>query len=351
MFRAQLNIERYTVGSGEPLFLIAEVAQAHGGSLAVAHEYIEAVADSGFDAIKFQTHIAEYESTLDEPFRIPPSEGDDEARYDYWKRMEFDENGWRELSLHAKERELVFLSSAFSVEAVRLLQRVGVPAWKVGSGEFRSSDVMAAIAESHLPVILSTGMMNYAEITRCVDFLRNHKVAFALMQCTSSYPTKLEDVGLNIINELKERYGCPVGLSDHSGSVYPGLAAIYSNAALLEVHVKLSSDNDGPDASSSLLPAELKLLADARESWQIMRKHPVNKDAAAQKLATVRTIFTKSVATVQDLAAGTVLESWMLTLKKPGGGFQFDEINRLVGRRLVRNVSSHRILRREDVEL
>ncbi|MGI9422325.1 MAG: N-acetylneuraminate synthase family protein, partial [Hyphomicrobiaceae bacterium] len=129
-----ITIGHRSVGPALPTLIIAEVAQAHDGSLGFAHAFIDAVAASGADAIKFQTHIANAESTLDEAFRIPLS-GQDETRWDYWRRMEFTPDQWRGLSAHASEKGLVFLSSAFSVPAIELLAGLGMPAWKVGSGE------------------------------------------------------------------------------------------------------------------------------------------------------------------------------------------------------------------------
>ena len=344
-----IQIKNRIIGSGRPVFIIAEIAQAHGGSLVKAHAFIDHIADAGVDAVKFQTHIASTESTLDEPFRVKQV-GLDKTRYDYWKRMEFSEAEWQELAMHAREKGLIFLSSPFSVEAVRLLQRIGVPAWKVGSGEFKSLDVIAAMAESHLPIIVSTGMIGFDEIDQCVKNIKKHDVSFALMQCTSIYPTTLKDVGLNVIEELRKRYCCPVGLSDHSGSVHPGLAAIYRGADLLEVHVKLDGDSKQIDASSSLLPRDLKLLAEARDAFEVMKNCLVNKDAVASSLSTVRSIFTKSIALVQDFPVGTVLERWMLTTKKPGTGIPPDSIDKLVGRKLSQNVSSSHLLKEDDIE-
>ena len=132
------------IGGGAPAYLIAEIAQAHDGSLGFAHQFIDAAADAGADAIKFQTHFANEESTLDEPFRIKFSK-QDETRFDYWKRMEFTDEQWAGLADHAKEKKLDFLSSAFSMRAVELLERLGMPAWKIASGEVVSSDLLNRI--------------------------------------------------------------------------------------------------------------------------------------------------------------------------------------------------------------
>src|SRR5262245_41603862 len=143
--------------------IVGEIAQAHDGSLGLAHAYIDAIANAGADGVKFQTHIAKAESTPGEPWRVKFSV-QDESRYDYWKRMEFTESQWHGLKRHADERGLAFFSSPFSSEAVSLLTRVGVAGWKIASGEITNTPMFDRIAETGLPVILSTGMSALADI-------------------------------------------------------------------------------------------------------------------------------------------------------------------------------------------
>lgn len=344
-----IQIGTHNVGGGAPCFLIAEVGQAHDGSFERARTYIDAVAKTGADAIKFQTHLAEFESTLDEPFRVTMA-GPDKTRYDYWKRMEFTEPQWRELARLAREKGLVFLSSAFSPEAVELLARIGMPAWKLGSGEFRSFEIIQAIRRSGGPVLLSTGMSRYEEIGDMVGYLCEQGIPHALMQCTSKYPTVLEEVGLNVLHEFRRRFGCPAGLSDHSGTIHPGLAAMAQGADLLEVHIVLDRSQTGPDASSSLTPAEISRLADARDAFARMSCNPVDKDRMAEDLAGMRGLFSKSVAPVRALAAGTVLTADLLVPRKPGTGIPYSERDRLVGRKLKKAVSPFHLLDWTDID-
>jgi N-acetylneuraminate synthase len=224
------------IGDGGKPCIIAEIGQAHDGSLGLAHAYIDAVADTGADAIKFQTHIASEESTLDESFRVQFSLQDD-TRFHYWKRMEFTGEQWFGLAEHARKRQLIFLSSPFSIGAVHLLSQIGMPAWKVGSGEVFNEMLLQEIARNGAPIILSTGMSSYRDIDECVAKIKLRKLAFALLQCTSQYPAPLEKAGLNVLDELRRRFHCPVGLSDHSGTLFPGLMALARGAHIVEVHV------------------------------------------------------------------------------------------------------------------
>ncbi len=322
------------VGPGRPCFVIAEVAQAHDGSLGFAHSYIDAAADAGADAIKFQTHIAGEESTRDEQWRVKFSYEDD-SRYDYWKRMEFLPEHWVGLAEHARKRDLVFLSSAFSKQAVELLERLEMPAYKVASGETGSAALLDIMIRTGKPILISTGMSPWSEIDACVERVRGAGNAAAVFQCTSKYPTPLDQVGLNVLEEITTRYSLPSGLSDHTGTVHPALAAISAGTAhLLEVHVTFHRGMFGPDVPASLTFEELKLVCDHRNAVERMRRNPVDKDALAAELATMRALFNKSVALKEDQPAGTILTEDMLTIKKPGSGIPGGRLREVIGRKL-----------------
>lgn len=349
MKQSSFSIGNRRIGFGEKPFIIAEIGQAHEGSLGMAHAYIDAVAGAGADAVKFQTHIASEESTLEEPFRVRFSK-QDATRYEYWKRMEFTSEQWAGLANHARKRGLIFLSSAFSVAAVELLQEIGMPAWKVGSGEIFNTELLQAMMGNRAPILLSTGMSSYREIESCVELIKKHRLLFALLQCTSQYPVPLEKVGVNVIEELRNKFQCPVGLSDHSGKIFPGLAALGKGVDILEVHVILDRRMFGPDVQASVSVDELQFLVEAREAFWVMETNPVDKDALANELAGMREIFTRSVAPKRMLEAGTILQKDMLVLKKPGTGILEAEIKKIVGRRLKRKVTPDRLLRWEDID-
>lgn len=317
--------------------VIGEVAQAHDGSLGTAHAFIDAIARAGADAVKFQTHIAAAESTPAEPWRVKFSP-QDVTRYDYWKRMEFSEEQWHGLKRHADEVGLLFLSSPFSHEAAGLLGRVGVAAWKLASGEVTNGPLFDQILATGLPVLLSSGMSTWAEIDRAVARVQAAGLPLALLQCTSMYPTPPEKVGLNLLGAFRERYGCAVGLSDHSGQIYPGLAAATLGAEVLEVHVTLSREAFGPDVVASVTTAELRQLTEGIRFIEAMRRHPVDKEALATELHSVRGLFTKSLVFTTDLPAGTTLKEAHLAGKKPGTGLPVTLLPACVGRTLRRDV-------------
>jgi N-acetylneuraminate synthase len=328
--------------------IVGEVAQAHDGSLGMAHAFIDAIAATGADAVKFQTHIASAESTPGEPWRVRFSV-QDETRYAYWRRMEFTEEQWRGLQRHATDRGVLFLSSPFSLEAVDLLTRVGVAAWKVASGEVANSPMLDGMAATGLPFILSTGMSRLDEIDSAVARIRTHQVPLAVLQCTSEYPCPPEHVGLNLIQLLRDRYECPVGLSDHSGTIYPGLAAVTHGAEVLEVHVTLSRQMFGPDVTASVTTGELRQLVEGVRFIEAMQAHPVEKDGLANILAPLRKAFTKSVVARMDLPAGTVLQAGHVTAKKPGTGIPASRLAEVFGAQLRRNVRANQLLTEADI--
>jgi N-acetylneuraminate synthase len=323
--------------------IVGEVAQSHDGSLGMAHAFIDAVAAAGADAIKFQTHIAAAESTPGEPWRVKFSY-QDSSRYDYWKRMEFTPEQWQGLQHHAAERGIRFLSSPFSVEAARLLTRIGVHAWKVASGEVSNTPLFECMAATGLPIWLSTGMSDLAETDRAVERIKGAGAACTVLQCTSLYPTPPERLGLNVIPLFRQRYACDVGLSDHSGTIYAGLAAATLGVEVLEVHVTLSREMFGPDVPVSLTTAELRQLVAGVRFIETARASPVDKDALSRELRPMRQLFTKSLVVTEALPAGTLLQACHLTVKKPGTGLPAERFHQIVGRTLARDVRENEIL-------
>ena len=329
--------------------IIGEVAQTHDGSLGAAHAYIDAVGNAGADAIKFQTHIAAAESTPGETWRVKFSR-QDATRYDYWKRMEFSEEQWRGLADHANERGLLFLSSAFSPEAVDLLERVGVPAWKVGSGEVSNTPLLAKMARTGKPVILSSGLSDWDELDAAVNRVREYGAPVAVLQCSTAYPCPPEKLGLNVIAELRRRYECHTGLSDHSGMIYAGLAAATLGAKLIEVHVAFSRECFGPDVIASVTSPELKQLVEGVRFIERALAAPVDKRAMAEELGELRKVFGKSVVAARDLYAGDRIAPEDIAFKKPGTGIPAARFNDVINRRLKRSVAADTLLSEEDLD-
>jgi N,N'-diacetyllegionaminate synthase len=331
-------------------FIIGEVGMAHDGSLGMAHAYIDAIAKAGAHAVKFQTHIAEEESTAAEPFRVSLS-GQDDSRQAYWRRTAFSERSWCELVDHAHRVGLCFISSPFSEVAVDLLVGAGADVLKIASGEVGNLPLLNHCAKSGRPVMVSSGMSSLNEVDSAVEALRAQKAGYAVFQCTSAYPCPPERIGLNIIGDFAKRYQCPVGLSDHSGTIYAGLAAATLGAAMIEVHVCFSKGMYGPDVPASLTPEDLSRLVEGVAFIERAVASRLDKDLEAETTTDLRKIFTKSIVARKSLQAGERLRMADLAFKKPGTGIPAARYEDLLNRRLRRDVEQDHFFSLTDFEV
>jgi N,N'-diacetyllegionaminate synthase len=343
--KKKIKIGKKFIGDNFSPFIIAEIGQAHDGSLGLAHSYIDEASIAGADAIKFQTHYADEESTLDDKFRKKFS-FEDKNRFDYWKRIEFDKDGWRSLKKHAEKKNLIFLSSPFSVKAVKILNDLDILAWKIGSGDTQNFEMIDQINLTNKPILMSTGMSSDSEIEKSIKHIKCTNIA--LLYCISKYPSKLEDIDINQISNLKSKFKIPVGFSDHSGSIYPSQIAMTHGASLIEVHVNFHKNMFGPDSSSSVTFDQLRKIVDYRDALikVKMKKKKIIKD---KKLIKNKKLFSRSYALKYDLKKGDIINKQNITLKKPGIGFNFFEKNRIIGKFLTKNKSYKRIIKASDL--
>ncbi len=330
--------------------LLAEIGQAHEGSLSLALGMIDAVRESGFDAVKFQVHDPATESTLDEVFR-PGSKIRDKNRLEYWRRTSFTPEQWEELASHARDRELLVVPSTFSIRSIETMSMIGVDAWKIGSGEALQPWFLHAIAAMKQPTILSTGMSAWQDIEMGVNILSPEVPWLAVLQSTSAYPVSLSDVGLSVMGEIGSKFDVFTGLSDHSGSVVPALVALARGAKVIEVHATYSKSMPGPDAKSSLTFEEMKIVSDFREKLVFIDSAPVSKDDLARKLSSMRTIFGRSIAPALPIPKGTRIDENMVLPKKPGGGIPLDRLQEVVGKKAKKDLDPNRVITWEDIEL
>jgi N-acetylneuraminate synthase len=329
--------------------IIAEIGQAHDGSLGAAHAYIDALADTGVDSIKFQTHIAEAESSEFEPFRIKFSKQDG-TRFEYWKRMEFTLDQWKGLNAHANERGLELISSPFSNLAVDWLEEVGVNRYKIGSGEVSNLLMLEKIAKTGKPVILSSGMSSWDEIDRAIEFLKPYGNHLSILQCTTAYPTMPDQWGLNVMAELRDRYHIPVGFSDHSGDIYACLAAAALGADLFEFHVVFDKRQFGPDTRASITIDQTTQLSAGIRQIQTALKYPIKK-SNLEPYVQFKTIFEKSLAVNKSLKKGEIITVDHLESKKPKGyGIPAHEFKEVIGKILNRDLAKWDFINWTDLE-
>ena len=325
--------------------IIAEIGSVHDGSFGNALKLVELAKDCGANAVKFQTHIAEFETTIDAP---NPGYFSSEGRYEYFERTGFTIEQWEKIKHKCSECGLFFISSPFSIEAADLLQKVGVDYIKVASGEVSNIPMLRRIAEYNMPVLLSSGMSDWQELDAAVSALSgNHPLC--VMQCSSSYPCAPEDVGLNVIEELKSRYSCSVGYSDHTKGLGASVAAAAIGASVIEKHLTFSNDMYGSDAKNAMEPAEFKLMTEA--IWDVWRMtdNPVNKQNN-NPYQDMKYIFEKSIVAKFNLSKGTVLELSHLAYKKPSGGIKPKDYETLIGKKLTCDVDKDAKISWDNIE-
>jgi len=323
--------------------IIAEIGNTHEGSLGLAKCFIKAAAECGVNAVKFQTHIFEAESLPDAP---NPPYFSDETRQEYFDRVGFNQETWQKLKTYAeKQCKVDFLSSPFSLEAVDLLESIGVNAYKIASGEVTNLPLLIKIAGTGKSVLLSSGMSSWSELDEAIETLINFGCRdLVILQCTSEYPCPPEEAGLNVLLELKKRYDLPVGLSDHTiGSAVP-IAAVAIGASVIEKHFTLSKQMYGPDAKFSMTPPEFKMMVQSIRDVEAALAMKIDKDQKATSLRTMKDTFQKSVVAKSEIAAGTIIEEHHLAFKKPGNGIPANRFQDLIGRKAIKKIQKNKMI-------
>jgi N,N'-diacetyllegionaminate synthase len=327
------------------VLIIAEVGSVHDGSFGNATKLIDVAAECGADAVKFQTHIAEAETLRGAP--MPPYfKG--EPRFEYFQRTGFTPEQWGRLKAHCDGRGVEFMSSPFSEEAVDLLEKVGVARYKIPSGEVTNLPMLERIAATGKPVLLSSGMSDWKELDAAMAMLRKGKGEVTVLQCATEYPCADSSVGLNVLAEMKARWGSSVGFSDHTLENHAAFAAVALGAVAVEKHLTFSKRMYGSDAPHSAEPAQFADLVKGIRAISTMLASPVDK-SSAEAYRSMKQIFEKSVVSVVAIPAGTVITKGMLGIKKPGSGIPAASIGEVIGARASRDIPADHLIAKTDL--
>lgn len=317
----------------EKIRIVAEIAQAHEGSLGIAHTLIDSAKNAGASDLKFQMHFAEEESSFEDKFRVNTFP-QDKDRFSYWKRMEFSSDQWDELIKHCNQIRINPIVSPFSYKAVDLCEKLGVSSLKIGSGETSNIPLMKYAASKSSEIILSTGMSGWNEIDKAIEAINLINTNILILQCTSKYPTNLKEIGIENIMHIREKYNLPSGLSDHSGKISPSLAAVAQGyTSMLEIHITYSKDCFGPDSKSSLDIMQFKKLVELVREIEIVINNKVNKDIITPEIKKTKLLFSRSMFAKVNILKEITITKEMIIYKKPGGGLNYTEENLIIGRR------------------
>jgi N,N'-diacetyllegionaminate synthase len=330
-----VNIGGREIQHGKPCFIVAEAGVNHNGSVELARQLIDVAAQSGADAVKFQTFKAELLATSDAPsaaYQIRNT-GGAESQYEMLRRLELSQEAHRELMSYCSQRGILFLSTPFDDESADFLDELGVVAFKIPSGEITNLQLISHIARKDKPLIVSTGMADMHEVetaVRSIHACGNHDVV--LLHCVSNYPAKPADVNLRAMHTMRQTLDLPVGYSDHTEGIEVVLAAVALGACVIEKHFTLSRDLPGPDHRASLEPNELFAMVRGIRLVEAAlghgRKEPAESEAETAAAAR------RSLVAACDIAAGTELTKELIAYRRPGTGLPGSMLPKVVGRKL-----------------
>jgi len=341
----------WSAGKDRP-YIIAEAGVNHNGQLDLALQLIDAACSTGTDSVKFQAFSADQLVTrqaLKAAYQHT-SASPGESQYDMLKRYELTADELAAIQQHCQQRSIDLIVTPFSPQWIPPLDRLNISAFKIGSGNINSLELLQAIGRTTRPVIVSTGMAELPEIEQALDTLRHAGSRdIAVLHCVSLYPTKLKQANLYAVQALQKAFpDLPVGFSDHTEEIITGALAVAAGAVILEKHFTLDKTLPGPDHAMSLVPSELQsYIEKARLAAQVCglpQKKPLPEEMEIKKAARM------SVVAAAFIPAGTVLTAEMLTVKRPGTGIPAHKKHELIGSVALRDISPDQILTSRDID-
>ncbi len=343
--RRPFVIGKAMIGTGR-CFVIAEAGVNHNGNVDQAVALVDAAADCGADAVKFQTFSADRLATGDAPKARYQERDPAVSQRDMLRGLEIDEEVHRRLSARATERDIVFLSSPFDELSADLLEAIDVAAYKVPSGELTNIPLLRHIAMKRRPMIVSTGMATLDEVRNAIEAIEGiDPEPIALLHCVSAYPAEPHEANLRAMTTLREAFGVPVGWSDHMLGIEVALAAAALGAAIIEKHLKLDRALPGPDHAASLEPREFaQMVRDIRSIEAALGSGMKQPTAAELEIAAVAR---KSIVAARPIEQGHLLSAEDLVLRRPGTGLPPAMLEQVIGRRIKRAVDEGVLLQEE----
>ena len=347
----ELKIGSRAIGDGRPCFIIAEAGVNHNGDAARAKRMIDAAREAGADAVKFQAFRAASIVTRRAPKAAyqQAAGGDAESQFAMLEKLELSAEDFKELFDHAGRAGITFLATPFDLESVDLLEQIGVPAYKVGSGDITNLPLLRRIAGKGKPVIFSEGMATDEEIRETLDILSPEGgPGCALLHCVSAYPARAKDMNLRVMARLRETFGVPVGLSDHTAGTAVAIAAAALGACVIEKHFTLDRSLPGPDHPASVEPDELKRLVQGVREAEAALGDGVRRLTETE--AAIKNVARRSIVTTVAVPAGTVLTGDMVAMKRPAGGIEPRYLEDILNRKAARDIAADTALAWEDIE-
>jgi len=343
----EIRIQNRKIGSQHKPIVIVEIGINHEGVLGTAFQMVDAAYESGAEIIKHQTHVVEDEMSSEARKVIPGNA--DVSIYDIMERCALNEEDETRLKKYVESKGMIFISTPFSRAAADRLERMGVSAYKIGSGECNNYPLIEHIASFGKPMIVSTGMNNITSVRKMVDILERHKIQYALLHTTNLYPTPSHLVRFGAMQELhKEFPNAVIGLSDHTTSNLACFGAVALGASILERHFTDSMDRSGPDIINSMDPEALSELIEG--SIELAKMRGGKKEAAKEEQVTIDFAFA-TVVSIQDIKKGEKFTKENIWVKRPGTGeIQAEYYNDLLGKVSIVNIQCDKHIKWSDVD-
>lgn len=346
-----IKINNRLIGSGQPVFIIAEAGVNHNGDINIAKKLIDTALDAGVDAVKFQTFTAESLVTkqADQADYKTKNIGKKETQYEMLKRLELSKEDHKILFDYAGEKGIIFLSTPFSDSDADFLDELGVPLFKVGSTDTNNYPSLKYIAEKGKPMIVSSGMSGLKEVKKAAQVIREAgNDNLVMLHCTTQYPTPMDQVNLRAMLTMQEKCDVMVGYSDHTKGIEVPIAAVALGAVVIEKHFTLDRKMEGPDHKASLEPNELKAMVGAiRNIEKALGSYEKKPTEAAVEVAKVAQ---KSLVAKKDIKAGDIINKEDIVIKRPGTGIKPKELNNVVGKKAVVDIPADSLIKWEDIE-
>ena len=331
-------------------FIIAEIGPNHNGSIKIAKKMIRKLSSIDIDAIKFQLGDPN-EVYSDDAFKAPYQKKNDKENSvkAMSKKNQLSKSEHIAISKFCNKLGIPYACTAFDLKSLKFLNKnFKLPFFKIPSGEVTSLDLINYISKQKKPIILSTGMSDFQEIKKVKSMLeKHHKNKITILHCVSEYPAKIKNVNLNIIDELKRRFKCDIGYSDHTNEEETCISAVAKGATIIEKHVTLSKTMSGPDHKSSFTIKEFETLVDKiRKVERLLGK---NQKKFSKEEKHIQFAAKKSCVTNKDLKKNHILKKQDICFKRPGTGISPLELNKILGKRIIRDIKKNKVIRRNII--
>lgn len=341
-----MKIGKKDVGYGEPVFVIAEAGVNHNNQLDLALKLVDAAADAGADAVKFQTFKAEQvvtEAGVMAEYQ-KKNIGKTESQLDMLRKLEFIEDWYPRVIAHCKKKGIIFFSTPHgSFASINLLQNLGVPAFKFGSGDLTSLPLLTYAAKFKKPIIIGTGMATITDVKEAIKAIKkasNSKIV--MLHCTTNYPCPLGEVNLRAMQTMMKELDVLVGYSDHTlGSQVP-IMAVTLGACVIEKHLTLDNAMPGPDHKASANPMVFKKMVDEIRMVEVIMGSPVKKPLSGE--VKLQSVIRRSVVAVKDIKTGEKFSRNNIDLKRPGTGISPKRFNEIIGKIAAQTIPKDTLL-------